>query len=199
MKNLVAAFRKDIMFMIILATTCSVLIMATRTAVGEKAEIPENAVEAVAALSLADTGLLAFDAVKKNFIRRSSGRFIWWQATEKPELWACLATGAGMWAEIRLVFVYRSDQQRIIGMRVIDQNETAGLGDRIADPSFYEQFDDILAAGEIRMALSGAGQGQFDAITGATVTSNAVQNIINRALKQQRSLTAASVQSGGRS
>ncbi len=197
--NKSATSRKDILFMLILATTCSILIMATRTAVGEKAEVPQSAAEAIVALSLLDSGLSAFDIMQKEFVRRSSGRFIWWQAAENPAIWACLATGAGMWAEIRLVFVFNSDQQRITGMRVIDQNETAGLGDRIADPFFYEQFDDIMVAGEIKMALSGAGQGQFDAITGATVTSKAIQDIINRALKQQRTLAAKAVQPGGRS
>jgi len=199
MKNLAAASRKDIIFMIILATACSILILATRTAVGEKAEVPQAAAEAIVALSSLDSQLPAFEAVQKHFIRRSSGRFIWWQANEKPQLWACLATGAGMWAEIRLVFMYRADQRRVAGMRVIEQNETAGLGDRIADISFYEKFDDLLAAGEIKMTLTGAGQGQFDAITGATVTSGAVQNIINRALKHQQKLVDDASQSGGRS
>lgn len=185
--------------MVILATACAILIMATRTAVGDKAEVTKAAAEAIISLSSTESQLAPFEAVSKHFSRRSSGRFIWWQSTQKPELWACLATGAGMWAEIRLVFIYRHDQQRITGMRVIDQNETAGLGDRIADISFYEQFDDLRAAGEIKMARAGAGQGQFDAITGATVTSVAVQNIINRALKQHRALIDAAGQSGGRS
>lgn len=96
-----------------------------------------------------------------------------------------------MWAEIVLLFAYDRMHRRIVGMRVLEQNETAGLGDRISEETFYEQFDDIEAASGVEMKAIRVAANQFDAISGATITSRAVESIINRALRQMNRVAAA--------
>lgn len=185
----------EIKFMVILGTVCAVLLMGARVTVGERAELTTGTINAVFALTGQETiaeSSAALNAFNQKFSRRVTGRYRWWQSLSRPELWVCEARGAGMWAEINLVFVLNKAQHKIMGMRVVEQNETAGLGDRIADEDFYEQFDDLEARSGIEMAAARSRGNQFDAISGATITSRAVETMINRALKnlQQSGISA---------
>lgn len=58
----------------------------------------------------------------------------------------------------------------IVNVRILSQNETPGLGSRIAEPPFLEQFK-----GKNLDTFS-----QVQAITGATVSSGAVINAVKR-------------------
>ena len=62
----------------------------------------------------------------------------------------------------------------ITAIKVISQNETPGLGTRVAEPAFTGQFKNILD-------ISGA-----SAITGATISSRAVINSIENKAKEIR-------------
>lgn len=69
----------------------------------------------------------------------------------------------------------------ITGVQVTDySNETPGLGTRAAEPEYLEQYvgKSGLSAGHIN------DDDQVDAISGATITSNAVYNDVVEALKQ---------------
>ena len=68
----------------------------------------------------------------------------------------------------------------VIGISVMRNIETPGLGSRIVEPEFTEQFKDIdLETNK----LSGEG-GKIDAISGATNSSTAVVEAVAVALKQ---------------
>ena len=66
----------------------------------------------------------------------------------------------------------------ITAIKVISQNETPGLGSRVADPAFTEQFKNILD-------ISGV-----SAITGATISSGAVINSIADKAKEIKTFLA---------
>lgn len=56
--------------------------------------------------------------------------------------------------------------------------ETAGLGQKAKEPEFYEQF----AGKGVKLSVKkggGAGENEIDAISGATITSAAVTNVVN--------------------
>ena len=61
------------------------------------------------------------------------------------------------------------------GIRIGSNSETAGLGARIAEPDFYEQY-----AGQAPPINLGE---QVQAITGATISSRAVTNGVNLAFE----------------
>lgn len=190
-----ASLTGDLKFMLLLATVCSILLMMARVSIGERAELSPATIDAVFSIS----GLEAVQDVKAaitafngKFVRRASGRYQWWQNIQHPDNWACEATGAGMWAEIRLVFVFDRAQQRIVGMRIVEQGETAGLGDRIAEEAFLEKFVELEAHAGIEMAVAKSRANQFDAITGATISSRAIETTVNRALKSLHLLKSES-------
>ncbi|MBO8433859.1 MAG: RnfABCDGE type electron transport complex subunit G [Tyzzerella sp.] len=66
----------------------------------------------------------------------------------------------------------------ITGLRVLSHSETPGLGALSTEPSFYEQFTGM--SGDVKVTKDG---GQVEAITSATITSRAVSDGANEALK----------------
>jgi len=71
----------------------------------------------------------------------------------------------------------------ISGFKIVSQVETPGLGERITEESFQKSFIGKRFSDGIKMTKSGsAGISEFDAITGATETSRALERILNRGL-----------------
>lgn len=93
--------------------------------------------------------------------------------------------GAGMWSMIYGYIALEADFNTIAGMVIYEQNETPGLGDMIAKPfwqskwigkKLYDEAGDMLfrvAEGLVQAGASGA-EYEVDALTGATITANAV-------------------------
>jgi len=170
-----------------LATVCAVLLLLTRAGIGSRADQSLDAIRAAAGICRVELPQDQSEAIKefdRQFILRSRGRIQFWQSRSRSDLWLCQARGAGMWAEIVLLFAYDRTHRRIVGLRVLEQNETAGLGDRIAEEDFYSQFDELEAANGIEMKAIRIHGNQFDAVSGATISSRAVETLVNRALHQ---------------
>ncbi len=173
-------------FMLLLAFCSSMLLMTTRTAIGERAEVSLRSLDAL--LQIAGEEILpveeqVLDRFNSLFIRRSGGRIKFWQGRANQHLWACEATGNGMWSEITLVFIIDRKSFQMQGLRVVEQNETAGLGSQITEMAFLDQFNGIVAARGVKLAAARVMDNQFDAITGATRSCLAVEKIVNRALQ----------------
>lgn len=89
-----------------------------------------------------------------------------------------LAEGAayGYSSEVKVLAAFGPDM-KIIGVRVLEQQETPGLGTKVAESSFLSQFSGLAAEDA---ALS-KDNGRIDAVTGATKSSNAVVNAVKDA------------------
>ncbi len=121
-------------------------------------------------------------------------------ARNEEVLYAKQYSGAGLWGPIRGHLGIRADGERTLGLTILEHDETPGLGGRIDEPWFQEQFrNKRLVDGRIRMgSRDGQGDfvedsGEFDGITGATSTSQAMERIINNHLEEiTRALGGAS-------
>ena len=106
--------------------------------------------------------------------------------------------GPGFWAPIEGILAVSPDLTTTIGMTIVQQAETPGLGGRITEPIFTKQFREgiLISPPEngphIRVgAADKANPRQVDAITGATQTSMAMERILNDALEAfHRALSA---------
>jgi electron transport complex protein RnfG len=82
---------------------------------------------------------------------------------------------------IGLLFGYDPVTEEVLGMKVLESKETPGLGDKIEkDSSFVTAFRGVAAP--ILGVKAGSGRGdehEVDLITGATISSKAIINIIN--------------------
>lgn len=94
-----------------------------------------------------------------------------------------LESGAGLWGPIRAVVGFDDGNGRVTGIEFIEQGETPGLGARIEEDGFKAQFKG--KKGPFTRVPEGTRSGketEFDAITGATITSKAVEDILNRSV-----------------
>ncbi|MHC1786811.1 MAG: FMN-binding protein [Christensenellales bacterium] len=90
--------------------------------------------------------------------------------------------GAGLWGTIRGYLGVTAALDRTTGLVFIDQNETPGLGGRIDELQYKEQFRGLPLNPGITLVYGQGGEDGIDAITGATQTSSAVLRIVNRAI-----------------
>ena len=91
-----------------------------------------------------------------------------------------ITTSKGYGGDIQLTVGIQSDGT-VSGYSVLSISETAGLGMRAKEPSFYNQFAGKQA--EKFYVSKDGGDGQpIDALSGATITSRAVTGAVNTAL-----------------
>jgi electron transport complex protein RnfG len=106
--------------------------------------------------------------------------YLGWRGDD-PIGFAIVANGPGFQDNIRVIFGYNPHTAGLLGMKVLESKETPGLGDRIEkDSAFVAGFGG--AAAPLRGVKAGASTGaldEVDMITGATISSRAIIEIIN--------------------
>ena len=91
---------------------------------------------------------------------------------------AVLFAGQGLWGPIKGILALEPDRRTVRRITFYEQEETPGLGGEIATRSFTQQFD----GRRIVSAAGGPGL-EVHAITGATMTSRRVKEMLNRVAK----------------
>lgn len=101
------------------------------------------------------------------------------------------AQGQGYADIIRLLYGYAPDCGCVIGLKILESKETPGLGDKIGkDPTFLSNFAELdvrlggpdgSTEGPLELIKQGTNLDawQIDAISGATISSQAVTDILN--------------------
>ena len=98
--------------------------------------------------------------------------------------------GQGFWGPIQGIAAVDPEGKKLIGLDFFKHNETPGLGGRLTEPWFQNQFKGLalhrMEGGKQSFYLKPAGtkssDDELDAITGATQTSKAVERFLNREL-----------------
>lgn len=106
-------------------------------------------------------------------------------------------SGMGFWATITGLMALKPDFSEVLGVVFLDQRETPGLGGRIMEKEWRDQFKKLEVSSPApggKFLYIGGGQpsGQndprfgrsVDAITGATQTCLAVERLINESLRR---------------
>ena len=128
----------------------------------------------------------------------ASGRLLYTCSAPGKESVGFVAGGMGFWDRIEAVVVLAPDLQRILNIQFLDQKETPGLGARIEEPWFTDQFKGLQvawSAAKDQRVLVGTSPAdnapnEVDAITGATQTSMALMRFLNEELDLVRALVA---------
>ncbi len=103
--------------------------------------------------------------------------------TDKHIGWVVPAAGDGYADKIELLVGLNPDASQITGLAVLSQKETPALGDKIKAPDFRDRFRDKSTDQPLAVIKDG---GAIEVITAATVSSRAVCDIVNSAVKQWR-------------
>lgn len=107
---------------------------------------------------------------------------------------AIVAAEPGFADDIRLIFGYDAQSKRILGFKVIENKETPGLGDGIEkNEKYVGQFPGKTAPlAPIKKGQSrGRPESEIETITGATISSKTVVQIINHAVERWSPLLGA--------
>ena len=137
----------------------------------------------------------------------ADGMKIYKGLTENNDLagYAFVAEGTGFQGVIRMIAGIAPDMQTMLGMQVLEQVETPGLGAKITEDRFEQQFSGLQPNWSGAMAVVSQGAdtsseavipvfityvkilipddpNEIQAITGATISSAAVVRIINQHL-----------------
>ncbi|NQT86161.1 FMN-binding protein [bacterium] len=107
-------------------------------------------------------------------------------------------SGIGLWAPVRGLMAVTVDLSEALGIVFVEHKETPGLGGRIAEDDFQEQFRGLtlspppagqrtLYIGAVERDAASPRYGRcVDAISGATQTCRAVEGFLNRNIEQFR-------------
>ncbi len=100
--------------------------------------------------------------------------------------------GNGLWGTITGVIGVTKDVNTMIGLSIVSQNETPGLGGRIDEKWFQDQFRGENIKNGIEISHGGGtgdtnpDNGEVDGITGASRTSSAMEVMLNNKIKLLR-------------
>lgn len=98
--------------------------------------------------------------------------------------------GRGLWGELWGYLALADDLRTVYGVYMSHASETAGLGARITEEQFQEKFvkKNVFGEGDFATVLLGVKkkvenpESEVDAITGATLTSDGVDNMFKTSL-----------------
>lgn len=166
---------------------------ATRKAANARAEEVRNI------LAVLDVPVDA-DAVPQELLRvfednvteeeRGTRTFYSYEHSAKGFLRAVRFGGPGLWGRVEGFLCFEEDMRTISAVTFYRQEETPGLGGEISSSAFTDQFEGLSAAGPdgspgIRVVGDGADDiNEVDAISGATMTSDKVEDMLNRTLEE---------------
>jgi electron transport complex protein RnfG len=111
-------------------------------------------------------------------------------ASGKVVGYALPAQGNGYQGVIKLMVGLTTDLSEITGISVLEQVETPGLGGRIGETVFQEQFRGVKTEPAVGYVKNQAPDKDTDiqAVTGATISSRSVVTIVNRNISKFRDI-----------
>jgi len=108
-------------------------------------------------------------------------------------------SGIGFWDAITGILVLTSDLEKVVNIQILDQKETPGLGARIEEKAFTEQFNGLVidwnSTDDKKIIIGSSSnpdaKNRVDAITGATQTCIALMATLNEELEQFKKIMKA--------
>ena len=100
--------------------------------------------------------------------------------------WVIKGSGGGYADTIELLIGLDRKAERITGLYVLKQNETPGLGNKIGQGRWRGQFAGKSTARPLAVVKDAPGGNEIQAVSGATISSESVADIVNKAVKDFR-------------
>jgi Na+-translocating ferredoxin:NAD+ oxidoreductase subunit G len=97
--------------------------------------------------------------------------------------------GNGFQGKIRIILGVNKSITNILGLQVLEQVETPGLGAKVSETEFTKQFKNVLVNPEVTCVkgIEPQNPNEIQAITGATISSKSIVRIINDGIKKLKS------------
>ena len=96
--------------------------------------------------------------------------------------WVLLVTGQGFADKVELLLGLNAEASQITGVYILDQKETPGLGNKIVEDEWRAQFAGKSTQQPLEIVKRKAEKdNEIEAVTGATISSETVKDMVNRA------------------
>lgn len=187
----------SMVFMFIVAFAFVFLLSLTNEATQERVELNEEVERKRAILSALSVEGLSDEEVLSRFeeverLERDETT-VFRSTVDGETAFAKEFAGSALWGTIEGVLGVNGDVSRTTGLEIIDHNETPGLGGRITEGWFQEQFAGERIGSEGIAFTAGDGDTDYDnaevdGITGATRTTESMERIINKEIERLQSL-----------
>ena len=186
---------KDLLFIFLLTTVCTTILVLSESVYRVNAAADPLLMRRTLQLLPGITGPLdpnqnvqsqfntIFEPAKSRLVKGNS-----FACKSKPHVYVREEGGTGLWGEIKILLAFDVEAQTVLGIDVLFNSETPGLGSRIEEPSFKAQFVNLKAPSGVKLAKIKFQDGEFDGVTGATITSAALERICNQAISNIRRL-----------
>jgi electron transport complex protein RnfG len=124
--------------------------------------------------------------------------FLGYNEDDAPVGYAITGGEPGFQDIIDLIFGYDARTATVLGMKVLANKETPGLGDKIVkDSAFVREFRGVeTPLVGVKMGRATGAANEIDMITGATISSRTVIKIINNQLERLGPMLEAYLQEG---
>lgn len=104
--------------------------------------------------------------------------------------YALVYEGNGFQGKIRLICGLSANLEKILALEILEQVETPGLGTKVTETPFTDQFKQLETSPLINWVkgVEPEKPNEIQAITGATISSKAVVAIINSGIEKMKKL-----------
>lgn len=91
----------------------------------------------------------------------------------------------GLWGKINGLILLKNDMKTIERVRIISHEETPGIGSKISDVNYLENYKNAVIDPKLILCVRNKAikNNEIDAISGATFSSEALLNAINKTVK----------------
>jgi electron transport complex protein RnfG len=113
--------------------------------------------------------------------------------------YAFVAQGSGYQGVIKIMAGIDPALEKLTGIDILESVETPGLGAKITEEGFRNQFNGVLVQPAIAYVKGGTPENanEIQAITGATVSSRSVVNILNMTIEEVKKVVGNDDAEGG--
>jgi Na+-transporting NADH:ubiquinone oxidoreductase subunit C len=183
---------KMILFVLILGSVLSTALVSVDAYTApliEKNKVRKLRISILKALDITYSKDKVDEVFSENVTKKNRGDNKFYVAEASGDI-AFEILGSGLWGPIHGIIALRSDLKTIKGITIIRQEETPGLGGRIAEADFLNKFEakTILPRLIIQSPGKASGNNEIDGITGATLSCKAFEEILNREIEKYVSI-----------
>ncbi len=182
---------KNLIFILILGSICTSLLLGIKGYTLPRIELYQEFKLKTSILEAAglDYNKDNFDEVfRKNISEMTENGLVYYLSPSGHYIFEF--EGRGLWGIIKGVITLNSDLETIENIKIISQEETPGLGGRIGEEVFLAQFRKKRVSPQLFLILrrKATEANEIDSISGASMTSQALINMINESVMNFREL-----------
>lgn len=109
---------------------------------------------------------------------------------DKSVGYSLVYSGNGFQGKIKMMIGLTDDLSKITSIEILEQSETPGLGTKILEAPYKDQFNGLVPNPTIKLVkgVEPANPNEVQAITGATISSRAVVTIANEGINKLKSI-----------